>query len=595
MSYSIKDFLITSRPAHPSLSPDGNLVAFLNNESGINQLYVLDITKGTVGRLTNFDEPISEAKFSPQESRIIFLTDKGGNENSQIYLYNLKQGNFKQLSTNSDVKNLFGCWSPDGNQIAFSSNERDRKSFDVYILNLVGQKIEPVIQTGGWYEAFSFSHDNKYLVLKKKYSAQNYQLYLVNLSDKSVKQINPSPSSAKYDRAVWRKDNTGFFTITDHEREFKGLAFYELATNKLVYVFNPNWDVEKIDMSADGATLALSVNENGYSKLFLLNIADLAVKSTATPSQSVIKELIWQGQNKTLLLQLESASSPPYLTLLNITTGEVKDIFQNQSALPKKIFVEANLNKYPSYDGLEIPTFSYVLSNTEGKKYPAIVWVHGGPEAQHRPEFDGIIQYLVYSGFAVIAPNIRGSTGYGKTYSSLDNVSLRFNCFEDLEYLHKYIAKEMPFIDIKSIALMGRSYGGFMVLAGLAFKPELWAAGIDIVGISNFITFLQNTSAYRRKQREAEYGDLEKDAGILQKLSPIHQVDKIRAPLLVVHGANDARVPVSEAEQIVREIKNRGGAAELIVYPDEGHQIHKLKNRLDLYSKIIQFLETCLK
>ena len=153
----------------------------------------------------------------------------------------------------------------------------------------------------------------------------------------------------------------------------------------------------------------------------------------------------------------------------------------------------------------------------------------------------------------------------------------------------------MPFIDIKSIALMGRSYGGFMVLAGLAFKPELWAAGIDIVGISNFITFLQNTSAYRRKQREAEYGDLEKDAGILQKLSPIHQVDKIRAPLLVVHGANDARVPVSEAEQIVREIKNRGGAAELIVYPDEGHQIHKLKNRLDLYSKIIQFLETCLK
>jgi dipeptidyl aminopeptidase/acylaminoacyl peptidase len=268
----------------------------------------------------------------------------------------------------------------------------------------------------------------------------------------------------------------------------------------------------------------------------------------------------------------------------------VKQIVTSPSRVPPETFVESSLVYYPSFDERQVPAFIYVPKHTRHKKVPAIICIHGGPESQARPVFDPLIQYLVYHGYAVILPNVRGSAGYGKTYLALDDKERRMDSVRDLEYLYRALAARGD-IHSKKIALLGGSYGGYMVLAGLAFLPDLWAAGVDIVGIANLTTFLQNTSSWRRALREAEYGYLDKDQEILRKFSPINAIGYLKAPLLMIHGANDPRVPLSEAEQMAEKLKSLGKQFQLLVYPDEGHGLEKLENRIDAYRKVVAFLD----
>ena len=261
--------------------------------------------------------------------------------------------------------------------------------------------------------------------------------------------------------------------------------------------------------------------------------------------------------------------------------------------MPREVFVEPTLHRFRSFDGEEIPVFLFMPKVVTDAPVPVIVNIHGGPEAQFRPTFNPVTQYLLHAGYAVVAPNVRGSSGYGKRFLHLDDGRKRLDSVRDLEALHAWL-RTNPQIDHTRAALMGGSYGGYMVLAGLAFQPDLWAAGVDIVGISSLVTFLENTASWRRKFREREYGSLVHDRDFLLEASPITHVDRMRAPLLIIHGTNDPRVPLGEAEQIHRVLRATGVESKLLVYPDEGHGLAKLKNRLDAYPKVVAFLDRVL-
>jgi dipeptidyl aminopeptidase/acylaminoacyl peptidase len=278
------------------------------------------------------------------------------------------------------------------------------------------------------------------------------------------------------------------------------------------------------------------------------------------------------------------------LDLETDTTTRLTDV---PKPVPRDVFVEPELHRFSSFDGESVPLFLYRPRDAQGD-VPVIVYIHGGPESQYTPLFNPVIRYLVYRGYAVVAPNVRGSTGYGKRYHRLDDKRKRLDSVHDLEALYGWIASTNG-LDAKRAALMGGSYGGYMVLAGLAFQPELWAAGVDIVGISSFVTFLENTAPWRRKFREREYGSLEEDYDFLVEASPITHIDRMRAPLFIIHGTNDPRVPLIEAQQIHAALKEKGVTTELLVYDDEGHGLAKLKNRLDAYPRAADFLDRVLR
>jgi dipeptidyl aminopeptidase/acylaminoacyl peptidase len=262
--------------------------------------------------------------------------------------------------------------------------------------------------------------------------------------------------------------------------------------------------------------------------------------------------------------------------------------------IPPDQFSAPQIVHYPAFDGRSIPAWFYQPVTNNAKRLPAIVYVHGGPESQFQPYFHFFIQYFLHHGYAVLAPNVRGSTGYGKAYSHLDDIEKRMDSVADLAHAAHWL-RQQPGIDGDRLVVYGGSYGGFMVLAALTMYPELWAAGVDIVGISNFVTFLENTSAYRRGTREAEYGYLSRDREFLESISPNRHLDRLRAPLLIIHGANDPRVPLSEAQQIVAALEARSVPTQLLVFDDEGHGIIKLKNKLVMYPIVVEFLDRYLK
>src|SRR5699024_9911206 len=349
-------------------------------------------------------------------------------------------------------------------------------------------------------------------------------------------------------------------------------------------------DIEEIKLSPTGEILAYTINEGGISKLGYYFLESQEHKTIASLPNGVYQSLAWMTESE-LVVGVKSATLPGDIWKVDIvhdtaerltSMGEDKEI--------NHLLVEPELCYFTSFDGLKVPYFLY------GKKHdqqPAVVYVHGGPEHQIRMEFNPVIQFLVSQGFVVATPNVRGSMGYGRKYVKLDDVRKRMDAVADLKWLTKDLIKNHA-VDGEKIGIMGRSYGGFMVLAALTHYPEFWAAGVDIVGISHFKAFLENTGPWRRRLREFEYGSLAEDIDFFEKIAPLNHTDQITAPLLVFHGRNDTRVPVTEAEQLTAELKEQGKHVELHIFEDEGHQTEKLENHITMNTKIVEFMEKFL-
>lgn len=592
-TYSIKDFLEVKSAGGASFSPDGTRIAYLSNITGTSQVFLVPVEGGEPEQLTDFQNSVSFVRFSPTENLLIFGKAEGGNEQTQFYLLDLDTQQITDITARPDVRHDFGAWSSDGTNICFASNERNGKDFDVYVMDVDTLEKRCIFDEGEWCAAGGFSPQGTYVVVRKKHSVANMDLYLYNLKTDAVDHVTPHDGNVFYSGALWLPDESAFFLIQNQGREFTGLARYSLSERKFEYVLTSDWDVEGATIDRTGKSIAIAVNEDGYQRVAIYDTETFEARAYRLPAGNVYRARFSESGSQ-IVFSLGDSRRTSDVWILSLETGESHQLTHSHQGVPPEAMVEPKLIRFVSFDGLSIPAFVYRPKGIkQGMKVPVVIIIHGGPENQYRPTYGPVTQYLVHNGYAVIAPNVRGSSGYGKSYMALDDVEKRLDSVKDIVALRDYIAS-MSDMDITKIALYGASYGGFMVLACMAFYPKLWAAGVDIVGIVNFVTFLENTATYRRVLREAEYGSLENDRELLEKISPIHSIERIEAPLLLIHGANDPRVPLSEAKQVVARLKEVGRHVELLVYPDEGHGIAKLQNKLDAYPKAVEFLDKVL-
>ena len=588
--HTIEEFLTIKKSFSPSFSPDASSVAFLSDLSGVAQLYLVPREGGELKQLTSYSDPIADFAFSPTARELLFAMAERGNERFQLYLLNLDSGNTERLTDNDAAIYRIGGWSNDGNSITYSSNERNGADFDIFVMDRATKQSRCVFDQGGWCDPYGFSPDGRKVAILKRHTLLHNDLFLFDLDANTLYLATPHEGRAAYGRPSWSPDSGSFFFVSDEGKEFLGVSLYDIAGQGSNRVLDFSWDVDTLALSEDGALLLAVINEDGYSKPMLHDAKTLKQIPDIALPPGVTLDAKWSHDSQYLVFSRESDTANTDVWIWSRKENKSWQLVTSPSKVSREVFVESSLVHYPTFDAREIPAFIFVPSHTEGKKIPAIIHIHGGPEWQARPSFNPLIQYLVYRGYAVAVPNVRGSSGYGRTYLALDDREKRMDAVRDLEYLHKALEQRGD-IDSKKIALLGGSYGGYMVLAGLAFQPSLWAAGVDIVGIANLTTFLQNTSAWRRALREPEYGYLDKDQEMLRQLSPIYGIENVKAPLFIIHGANDPRVPLSEAEQMAVRLKMIGKEVELLVYPDEGHGLAKLKNRMDAYPKVAAFLD----
>ena len=599
--YSFERYLNVRSAYAPSFSHDGKRLSFLTNITGVAEVWSVPIdiraaTPAWPDQLTFRGDRVAGASYSPVADLLLVSADVGGNERDQLYSLSADGTVFTALTSQPETIYRFGGWSPDGSRIIYSSNERDSRYSDVYERDLETGETRQLLQQDGTNHAFRYSLDGRYVLMSRAHSNVRNQLFLLDTTTGEMRTLTPEieEGSALYAMSAWSADMSGLYLLSNRGQQFLSLAWLDLATAEMTYLRDDPWDVDSLTLTRDGTRMALVFNEEGYSRLLLFDVSkgwDARLELLAPDLPEGIYGVTWSKDGTRLAIAVYRANDAPDVWIWDVQEQVLwRATRSSLGGIPQESFVEPSLVRYPTFDGRQIPAFLYLPHDRQPNALPVVIHVHGGPEGQSRPEFDPVIQYLVARGYAVLKPNVRGSTGYGYEYQSLDDVRLRMDSVADLQYAVIWL-RESGIADPKRVVVMGGSYGGFMVLSAITTYPDLWAAAVDIVGIANFVTFLENTGPWRRKLREAEYGSLEHDREFLEQISPIHHVDRITTPLFVVHGANDPRVPVGEAEQIVAALRSRNIPVEYLRFEDEGHGLVKRANRLVAYPAIARFLD----
>jgi dipeptidyl aminopeptidase/acylaminoacyl peptidase len=584
----------------PSFAPDGQHVSFISDITGVPQAWILDLASGQIDQLTLFNERVSSAVFSPTGSSLALSMDPGGGERHQIWTLNMEGLSTKRLTVGDDWIRVFGSFSPLGESVCYASNERDEKFFDIYSSSIETGEKELVYESDATNHPIDWIDKDRLLFTRANTNLDN-DLFLLWHETGETAHLTQHSGEATFDYAGHTKDLSTLLVMADKDREFLQPATIDIGTGRLEYLIEEDWDAIGGSLSHDSRLLAYFRNVDGASRLHIYNLEEkqdtliegLPLGAFESPVVAGRNLMDWSPDSKQLIFSFQGPKHNLNLWLYNAEDGTFKQItFVPTAAIPQTSLVEPEGLRYPSFDDLVIPVWAY-RPTASHKPLPTVIFVHGGPESQETARFNIIVQYLVNRGFLVLAPNVRGSTGYGKKGVHLDDIDKRLDSVKDLEYLVKWaVGKGLSKQD--RIGIIGGSYGGFMVLSAITEYPDLWAASVDMVGIANFETFLENTARWRRHLREAEYGSLEKNREIFTRISPIHQVDKIQAPLFVIHGANDPRVPIGEAEQIVDRLKKLGRHVEFLRFDDEGHGIAKIHNRVKAYTAIGDFLERTL-
>jgi dipeptidyl aminopeptidase/acylaminoacyl peptidase len=499
------------------------------------------------------------------------------------------------------VQNNWGGYSFDGTQIAYASNVRNRQYFDVYTIPVVaaeGSAGHLVYQADGDNRPEAWSRDGKHVLISARTDNFNNDLLLADVRNAggAPRLLTQHTGRADFESCAFSRDDAEIYCVSDYGgREHRGLAVIDAkAVKPIRFLDNEPYDLDQLALSRDGTKLALIRNRDGYGRLTVLDVASGATIATPALPDGVAAAPTFSNDGRMLAFDFSGPAHPSAIWTYRFADNKTEQMTTPQLAgIDSESFVEPRLVSFPSFDGRPIPAWYYTPRVSRGK-LPVVIDVHGGPEAQARPVFNPIVQFFVASGYAVLVPNVRGSLGYGNTYLHLADVRKRLDSVKDLHAAHDWLI-ESGGADPKRIALYGGSYGGFMVLAGLTEFPDDWAAGVDVVGISNFVTFLEHTSSYRRANREGVYGSLANDRDFLESISPLNHVDRIKAPLIIFMGANDPRVPAAEGKQMADALKAKGVPVELTIFPDEGHGITRDANRITAYTQIAAFLDRYLR
>ncbi len=580
------------------LSHDGKAMIITTRFGQTSQVHLVSRPMGARTQLTFTDEPVRGVSFVPGTTdAVLYISDAGGAEAYQIFRRDLRSGRTTLLT---DGKSRHGgyVWSHDGKRIAYTSNARNGKDMDLYLGDGVGAAAGKLLleRSGHWYP-MDWSRDGKKLLVGEYISINESRVYVVDVATKKVSRITPEKPRASYRRARFDLTGKKVYATTDREGEFVELYEVDLAAKKWTPLTRKiPWSVGAVALSADGRSLAFTSNEEGYSTLYLMDTRSRKARKIVGAPRGVVRGLSFARKANVLGFTLMTATAEDDSYTYDLRRRKVTRWTASElGGLDPAGFVAPTLIKYKTFDGKTIPSFYYKPGGAG--PFPVVLMIHGGPEGQARPYFRGSVQYLVRERkVAVLMPNVRGSDGYGKSYLLMDNGYKREDSVKDIGVLLDWV-KAQKELDEKRVAVFGGSYGGYMVLASLVTYADRIVAGVDVVGISNFVTFLKNTKAYRRDLRRAEYGD-ERDPkmhAFLQKISPSTNAAKIRSALLVAHGANDPRVPLSETDQIVDAVRKQGQDVWYMVANNEGHGFRKKKNRDMFYLLTMLFLEKHLK
>jgi dipeptidyl aminopeptidase/acylaminoacyl peptidase len=566
------------------------------------QLHLVKIPGGARQQLTFFPEPVRAGVFHPNRGDyIVFQKDIGGNEWYQLYRYDIATGS-STLLTDGKSRNLLGPWSSGGNQIAYTSTRRTGQDADLWIMNPADPKTDRMLSElgGGGWRPEDWSPDDKKLLLLEYISVNQTYLWLVDAATGAKAELTPrnTADESAYGNARFSKDGKGVYFTSDKGSEFQRLTYMNLAT-KQTKVLTPDipWDVDEFALSYDGKWIAFITNEDGQTVLHLRDTAtgkELQPRPNVTPG--LVSDLRWHRNSRDLAFSVASSRLPGDCFSLDVTTGKVERWTTSETAVRTDTFPEAELVHWQSFDGKMISGFLYRPPSKFRGPRPVLVVIHGGPEDQSLPEFLGRFNYFLNElGIALMFPNVRGSTGYGKTFTKLDNGFLREDSYKDINALFDWIAARSD-LDSDRIAVYGGSYGGHMTLAVSTFYSDRIRCSVDVVGMSNLVTFLEHTEAYRRDLRRVEYGD-ERDPKMrefLEKIAPMNNIEKIKKPMMVEAGGNDPRVPVSESNQIVAGLKKQGTPVWYIMAKNEGHGYQKKQNQDYQFYVMVEFFQQYL-
>jgi dipeptidyl aminopeptidase/acylaminoacyl peptidase len=565
------------------------------------QVHQVKFPLGSRKQITFLRERVSGATYQPTQGHyFVFSKDIGGNEFSQNYRFDFATGTITLL-TDGTSKNSRGIWSNAGNQMVYTSTRRTGKDNDFYLIDpcdLSSDRLLAALEGGGWYP-LDWSPDDRQILAIEFISINETYLWLFDAASGEKTLLTPNDSDEKiaYQAGVFRRDGQ-MYVVTDRESEFLRLAQVDFATHEYTYLTTDiPWDVEDIELSRDGKWLAFITNEDGSSVLHLLDTATNQQHPLPNLPLGQIYGLSWHTNSQELGFSLISARSTSDVYSLNLRTGQIDRWTESETGgLNTASFAEAELVRWQSFDSKTISGFLYRPAASFTGKRPVVINIHGGPEGQYRPGFLGRNNfYLNELGVALLFPNVRGSSGYGKTFLQLDNGYLREDSVKDIGALLDWVATQ-PDLDSDRILVTGGSYGGYMSLAVATHYSDRIRAAIDIVGISNFVTFLERTEGYRQDLRRVEYGD-ERDPDMrsfLLKISPVNNAHRIGKPLFVVHGQNDPRVPLHEAEQIVAIVRQQATPVWYLVAKDEGHGFAKKRNVDFLFYATVLFMQEYL-
>ncbi len=610
MQHDFTRFLNIRSAIDPSFIPGTSNIAFLCDTSGSYQVWNLSLAQEAShqfpNQLTFLPGKVWEVHATPAGS-LLAVSDAGGNENQQLYLIEIEKSDEDQADLHHSIRRLthndaaihrFGAWNSAGTEIIYTSNERNRIDFDLRWMNVQSGESWILAEAAGNRTIVAWSSDGHYVLSVDELSSMHMELFVLDLTTGKERQITAKHAPAVYPVLRWTQ--SGLYAITDRTDDLGAFCKIDPQTGELqellrAAALTATGEFEHLLIASDEKSAVVSLNEDGFHRLFWLNLETFERKEIALPGIGVLGAVRFDSNNQRLVFNWQSAVHNSNLWVVELESNKLRQItFFDRAGIAPAHFKSPELIRFATFDGLQIPAWYFTPpSPAPADGYPCILYVHGGPASQLRPEFDVRFQYFINCGYAILATNVRGSTGYGRHYAELDEVEKRMDSVSDLQFAVKWLHGRSE-INPQRIGIYGRSYGGFMVLAAITEYPELFRAAVDVVGISNWVTFLEKTAPWRRAHREVEYGSLAQHRDLLERISPIHKIERVRCPLHVQAGDNDPRVPLYESEQLVERVRANQGVVEFVHYADEGHLFSKLANRIDSFTKMADFLERYL-
>lgn len=595
--YTIEQFYENTRIAGGYFSPDEDKLLVSSDKSGIFNLFEIDISNAEMQQITNSKKDSYFAiDYVPNSENMLYSADKGGNEINHIYLLE-ENGNSRDLTPGENEKAQFAGWNKDKSGFYYISNKRNPQFFDLYEMDMQSLESEMIYKNEENLTVEDISHNGQLLALSKSITTSENKLFLYNLPTKEMTEL--SAEAAQYSASGFDKNDEHFYYITNAGREFKSLIEYNLKTKKSNNLFETNWDVMYSYLSENDKYRVIGINEDGKNSLIINNTQTGEEVDLPDMQNEDIVAVNISDSEELMRLTIGTAKAPNNLYVYDFSSGDLKKLTNTLNPeIDAEDLVSAEVVRYKSFDGLEIPAIYYKPHQaSENNKVPALVWVHGGPGGQSRVGYSALIQYLVNQGYAILAVNNRGSSGYGKTFFRMDDKKHGDEDLKDCIWGKKWL-QDQEYIDADKIGIIGGSYGGYMTMAAMTFTPDEFEAGVNIFGVTNWLRTLKSIPPYWEAFREALYeemGDPVKDSIALYNKSPLFYADQVKNPVMVLQGANDPRVLQVESDEIVAALKENDVPVEYIVFEDEGHGFIKKENEIKAYRQIREFLDKYLK